>query len=101
MAKESKSGSKHILANMPGGWEAFFVTYRLPKFGSEGEFMDQTHEMIVATKGGRKDARAACEKYHKGCKIESVLTVLESVCDDKGDVTRAIKKTEKINKKNG
>lgn len=55
-------------------FELFHVTFRLPKFGTDGqEFQEETHVMGVSTRGGEKDAIAACEKYHSGCKVESVV----------------------------
>lgn len=71
-------------------WEIFHVTYRLPKFGSDTEFQDETHEMMISTRGGRTDAKAACKQYHHGCKIEQVRSGLEVAANI--DLTKPMKK---------
>ena len=68
-----------------GGFEIFTVKYRLPVFGTEGrEFHPEMHEFMVSTRGGRKDAEAACKEYHPGCKIELVMTRMETLCNLEG-----------------
>lgn len=62
---------------MRSNFEIFHVTYRMPKFGTENEYQDETHLFMVSTPNGKKDAINACERFHKGCKVESVYTYME------------------------
>lgn len=65
---------------MHGKWELFHVRYRMPLFGSEGkEFRPEVMEMMVSTQGGRDDAKAACIKYHPGCKVVNVCSHIEEL----------------------
>ena len=84
-----------------GGFEIFTVKYRLPVFGTEGrEFHPELHEFLVNTKGGRKDAEEACRKYHPGCKVELVMTRMETLCNLEGTLmTAKQKQTAKTKKK--
>lgn len=66
---------------MNNGFEIFYAKYQLPKFGTEGEFQDEEHTFIVSTKGGRNDAKKACEYYHKNCRVISVQSRLEVLCN--------------------
>lgn len=70
------------MAKLSGEWEIFTVKYRLPVFGSEGEYQKETHIMIVQTKGGAEDAKKAAMQYHKGCKIDAVLDRLAAAADE-------------------
>ena len=56
--------------------ELYHVGYKLPKFGTENEFLPEIHEMHVVTAGGIKDAIAACNQHHHGCKVVDALTHL-------------------------
>ena len=54
-------------------WENYEVTYKNPKFGSEGKvFEDKEWHMIVGTQLGSKDAKSTCLRHHKGCKVVKV-----------------------------
>jgi len=58
------------------GWETFLVAFQLPAFGTDGLFNKETKRMLVSTQGGRGDAKAACIKYHPGCRIVIILDQL-------------------------
>lgn len=61
-----------------GGFEVFWITYQMPKFGTENQEYDpREYTMAVSTDKGRKDAEVACKKYHKNCKILHILTKQE------------------------
>ena len=83
-----------------GGFEIFTVKYRLPVFGTEGrEFHPETHEFLVSTQGGKKDAEEACKKYHPGCKVELVMTRMETLCNLEGTLMTAKQKQTANTKK--
>jgi hypothetical protein len=68
------------MANSESKWELFHVRYLMPVFGSEGkEFNPHVHEFMVSTQGGKADAKAACMKYHAGCKIINICNHLEEL----------------------
>ena len=65
------------MAKTKGKWEIFYVRYLNPIFGTEGrEFSKDVHMFLVSTQGGIEDARAACERYHSGSKIISIVDKL-------------------------
>ena len=65
-------------------WELFHVGYRLPKFGTENEYLPEIHTFKVSTQGGIMDAKETCERFHKGCKIVQVLDNLAYIaCEGK------------------
>lgn len=62
------------------GFEIFYVTYQMPKFGTEGEYQDQEILFIVSTQGGKADAKKACEYYHKNCRVTMIQSRMEQLC---------------------
>jgi len=77
---------------MGSKFEIFNVTYLTPRFGAEGEFNPQEWHMMISTQGGKEDARAACEQYHKGCKVINVTTQMEDIAGVKNCVPKKGKK---------
>ena len=51
------------------GWETFLVAYQTPAFGTDGLYSKEIKRMLVSTQGGVNDAKAACMKYHPGCRV--------------------------------
>lgn len=51
------------------GWETFLVVYQTPAFGTDGLYSKELKRMLVSTQGGISDAKAACTKYHPGCRV--------------------------------
>ena len=62
-------------------WETFLVVYQMPVFGTDGLYNKEIKRMLVSTQGGVSDAKAACTKYHPGCRIVVVLDRLSRSSD--------------------
>ena len=62
--------------NQTTGWETFLVAFQMPIFGTDGLYNKEIKRMMVCTQGGASDAKAACAKYHSGCRIVAVLDKL-------------------------
>lgn len=94
------------MSYLPQGWEIYTVTYRpihpffieppkgSPPIPDDKKYGQEMH-MMVCTKGGRKDAEAACKQRYKSCKIVGVQSRLEVLAEVKLPAEKAPTKVTK------